>query len=80
MVYANPNDIKVGNYYNYTFNKNSIEYEMTEKTGHLIKITGIRGKTIFYTLAEYPGFKEQNFDIGSYMSLHLEPLNSINKL
>ena len=76
MIYANPKEIKIGNLYNYTFSKNSTEYKMTEKTGHLIKITYIRGKTIFYTLPKYPEFKEQNFDMGSYMSIHLEPINT----
>lgn len=76
MIYANPKEIKIGNLYNYTFGKYSTEYEITKKTDHLIKITYIRGKTIFYILPNYPEVEEQNFDMGSYMSLHLEPINA----
>lgn len=76
MVYANPDDIQIGNYYKYTFSRNSSEYEMTGKIGHIIKITYKRNNIVFYILPEYPNYKEHSFELGSYMSLHLEPFNT----
>ena len=67
-------EIKIGDVYNYIFDRMSKEYVATGRKEHKIRITYTRGDVCFYIIDGHPELGEQHFELGSYMAEHLELL------